>query len=153
MSLDQATALYERFHAKAPDAVFALPASITPPARLGDAGRLHLVLYRSAKWSKDGSAHLYVHTYDTDVRFCEPWRPGMKQFPTEPWPLELVELGEFVDAAVARKGKWLHPVVPAGTRLCATPDGKRLALYHRHAGILAAIVGAQQRVTSRGIEG
>jgi hypothetical protein len=145
--------LYRQFHDKEPHRLTELPKDIRLPDRIGDVGHAVLIIYRSAKWSSDGRQRNYIHTFESNVRFCEPWRRGLRVVETQHWPRELVALGEFVDGVVERAGSYMRPIVLRRTKLVATSDGKRLLLYHPGAGIMAALVGGKQRVTPSGIEG
>ena len=149
----RAVDLYRQFHDKEPHRVSELPADIRLPEKLGDVGRAILIVYRSAKWSADGHQQNYIHSFESNVRFCEPWRRGQRAIETRHWPRELVALGDFIDGVVERSGSYMRPIVLRGTKLAATSDGKRLLLLHPDAGIMAALVGGKQRVTTSGIEG
>ena len=151
--MERAVDLYRQFHDKEPRRVIELPGDIRLPKRFGDVGRTVLVVYRSAKWSADGRQRNYIHSFESNVRFCEPWRRGLRTMSTRGWARELVALGDFIDGVVERDGSYMRPIVLRGTKLVATSDGKRLLLYHPDAGIMAALVGGKQRVTPNGIEG
>ena len=151
--IDQAVDLYRQFHDKEPRRLTELPTDIRLPDRFGDVGRAVLIVYRSAKWSDDGRQQNYIHSFESNVRFCERWRRGLRTITMPHWPRELVALGDFIDGVVEREGSYMRPIVLRGTKLVATADGKRLLLYHPDAGIVAALVGGKQRITPSGIEG
>src|SRR5215831_8026660 len=88
----EALDLYRQVHAKEPDALIELPSGVQFPERLGKRGRALHILYRSAKWSRSGRKENYLHSYESDVQVCEPWRPGLKRTRHPPWPNEVVEL-------------------------------------------------------------
>lgn len=150
----QAVDLYRTFQAKEPDHVTALDPAIQFPPRLGSAGLVKRLLYRSAKWRKDDGESFYIHDYETPVEYCEPWRTGLHPVRTPAWPREVVKLGDCIDLEVrAEEGGLFYPTVPKRTLLCATPDGRSLVLLHLKLGIVGALIGGRQRVTERGIEG
>ena len=149
----RAVDLYRQFHDKDPHRITELPTDIRLPARFGDIGRAVLIVYRSAKWSSNGRQQNYIHSFESNVRFCEPWRRGLRAIETRRWPREFAMLGDFIDGVVERDGGYMRPIVLRGTKLVATSDGKRLLLYHPDAGMMAALVGGKQRVTTSGIEG
>ena len=148
-ALNAAVGMYETFHDRIPDRVLALPVKM--PRSFGKVGRVALLAYRSAKWT--GRSHAYVHEYESDVWFCEPLPKGRKRIAAGRWPRQLVELGEVMDVIVAIDDGFARPRLGRGTRLCATPDGKRIVLYDPRRGIVAALLGPAQKVTERGIEG
>ena len=154
MSVRDALDLYRTFTAKHPNWVTALGDDIQFPERIGRTGRALRIWYASDKWRVDNDMQLYVHTYDGVVDFCEPWRKGLQEVQAPRWPREIVQLGRCVAVEVERNpGVVRYPLLPDGTLLCATPDRTALVLVHPDIGILAVIVGGEQRVTERGIEG
>ena len=148
-----AVGLYRRFHAKDPDALIALPPSVRFPERLGDVGRALHILYQSAKWSRSGQLEKYLHSYESDVRVGEPWRPGLRRIGHPRWPNEVVELGECLGLDIEAAGGVLTARLARPTKLLATPDGRALALLTAKDGIVAVVFGGEQRVTEKGIEG
>src|SRR5262249_403121 len=109
--MDRAVDLYRQFHHKEPHPPHELPNNLRLPVRFGDVGRAVLIVYRSAKWVSDGRQRNYIHTFESNVRFCEPWRRGLRVIDTQHWPRELVALGEFVDGVVEHAGSYMRPIV------------------------------------------
>jgi len=154
VSVRRALAIYRAFQARAPDFVTALDKRIQFPARIGSVGRVKRLLYRSAKWTDGEEEHAYIHDYESPVEFCEPWREGLRAVKSPRWPRELVQLGSAVELELATHAGERAFVSPVrGTLLCATPNGRTLVLLHPGSGIVAALVGGEQRVTDRGVEG
>jgi hypothetical protein len=145
-------ALYKEFNAREPDFVTAV-GDLRLPDRLGLIGRARQILYRSNKWRTDGKECFYIHPYESDVKCYVPWRAGLAEVAVRAWPRELVQLGHCVDVEVETTDSavaYLTP--PESTLLCATPDGRSLALLHLGHGIVGALTGGRQRITDRGIE-
>ena len=149
-----AAQLYARFHDKPPHKMTALPSNVRMPTALGVIGRALAVLYRSAKWSRTGTPTDYIHRYESDVLFCEPWRLGLPRLAALEWPSAVVYLGRCLGVAVLDPGgEVISPALERGTQLVATPDGTALALLSPRDGVVGVLVGGRQIVGERGIEG
>jgi hypothetical protein len=148
----EALALYRTFNARQPDFVTALDVEF--PRELARVGRARQILYRSDKWRSDGVATYYVHPYESEVDCLVRPEGTLERVVVRAWPTEAVQLGECIEvAAEAQDGGFRSVKPPAGTLLCATPDGRSLLFVHPRHGILGALTGGRQRITDRGVEG
>jgi len=154
VSLDEAEQVYEKFMARKADRVIPLSAEVKMPSRWGAIGQAIRLWYESWKWRTDGAVGFYVHTYESAVEFCEPWRAELRPVAGPKGVRELVYLGRCVGVEIMLDdGKVRYPELAPSTLLCATPDGRSLVFVDPKRGIRAALLGGAQTITAHGVEG
>jgi len=157
-SLSKAERIYRTFHQKDPRRVVQLNHRI--PTKVGKAGELISVSYRTDKWHDDGHDVDYKHVDDPGVFVYEPWGAQSwleeAKLPRRP-PSEnegLALLGKHLGYYIRRVGDGeVLEATPRNTYLFCAPDGKMLFVYHPKRGFLAIMAGGRLSVRAEGIDG